>query len=185
MKFFEDYRNSLKLAVDSVDIDVVKKAVDWIKEARDNGSQIFVFGNGGSASTAAHLACDLVKGASYQCDKRFKVLALTDNIQTITAYSNDVDYKDVFIEQLKNFINKDDLVIALSGSGNSENVIRAIDYANEYGCRTIGLSGMDGGRLRQKSQLSIHVENNHMGIIEDAHMIISHMFCYYFIDNGV
>ena len=119
-----------------------------MKEARDNGSQIFVFGNGGSSATAAHLACDLVKGTSYQRDKRFRVIALTDNIQTITAYSNDVCYEDVFVEQLKNFVNKNDLVIALSGSGNSENVIKTIDYANKKGCRTIGLSGRDGGRLK-------------------------------------
>ena len=185
MNFFENYLKRLKNSLDSTDIAGIQQASAWMRAARNDGKQIFLCGNGGSAATASHLACDLVKGASYQRDNRFKVIALTDNTPTITAYSNDVSYDDVFVEQLKNFANKDDLVMGISASGNSENIIRTIEYANKIGCKTIGLSGRDGGKLKQMARLPIHVNNDHMGIIEDIHMIISHMLCYYFIDNEI
>ena len=117
--FAEEYRAQLIGALDKIDIVKVAQAVDWLREARDAGQQIFVCGNGGSAATASHFACDIVKGASYQQKQRFRLIALTDSLPTLTAYSNDVDYACVFVEQLKNFAQPGDVVMALSGSGTS------------------------------------------------------------------
>ena len=154
-----------------------------MKEARDNGQTIFVAGNGGSASTASHFACDMVKGASYKRDKRFKIMALTDNLATITAYSNDVGYDCVFVEQMKNFAQPGDLFIAISGSGNSPNVVTAMEYAKESGLKTIAMTGRDRGKLGVMAQLNLHVASPHMGRIEDAHLIMCHTICYYFMDG--
>jgi D-sedoheptulose 7-phosphate isomerase len=110
-------------------------------------------------------------------------MALTDSLPTITAYSNDVSYECVFVEQLKNFAEPGDVLIAVSGSGNSPNVLRAVEYANSIGCHTIGLSGRDGGALGKIAGLSIHVGHPHMGRIEDAHMVILHMIGYYFMEQ--
>jgi D-sedoheptulose 7-phosphate isomerase len=160
----------------------VERAIEWFGEARDEDRHIFVCGNGGSASTASHFTCDIIKGASFQKDKRFRMLALTDSLPTLTAYANDVGYSAVFEEQLKNFAKPGDLVMAISGSGNSPNVVRAITCANELGCRTIALTGRDGGKLGPLAQLNIHVKSQHMGRIEDAHMIVCHMICYHFME---
>jgi D-sedoheptulose 7-phosphate isomerase len=110
------------------------------------------------------------------------MMALNDSLPTLTAYSNDVNYECVFVEQLKNFAQPGDVVIAISGSGNSPNVLRAIEYGNSAGCRTIALTGRDGGKLGSLAQLNIQVSNPHMGRIEDVHLIVMHMICYYFMD---
>lgn len=183
MNFAEKYREDCRKAIDSIDTGLVQKAIGLFIEARANDRQIFVFGNGGSASTASHFVCDMVKGASFNRPKRFRIQALTDSLPTITAYSNDVAYEAVFVEQLKNFARPGDLVMGISGSGNSPNVLRAFEYANSIGCHTIGLTGRDGGKLAGLSKLHIHVPNPHMGRIEDAHMVICHMICYYFMDT--
>ncbi len=181
--FAEQYRNHLLRTLSRVDSAKVAQAIAWLREARDEERHIFVCGNGGSASTASHFACDIVKGCSYGQAKRFRILALTDSLPTLTAYSNDVSYESVFVEPLKNFARPKDLVMALSGSGNSANVVRAIEYANSIGCRTIALSGRDQGRLGRLAQLNIHVPEPHMGRIEDAHMMVCHMICYYFMEQ--
>ncbi len=183
MSFPEAYKKDLLDAIDRIDLAKVNQAIDWFRDARDAGHNIFVCGNGGSASTASHFACDMVKGASYKRDQRFRIMALTDSLPTITAYSNDVNYDCVFAEQLKNFAKPGDLVMAISGSGNSPNVLQAVEYANSIGCRTIGLSGRDGGKLGAMAQLNVQVAVPHMGRIEDAHMIVCHMIGYYFMDN--
>lgn len=182
--FATQYKSDLLDTLDTLDLARVEQLIGLFAEARDEGRQIFVFGNGGSAASANHFACDIVKGASYGRDKRFKIMALSEQIPTLTAYSNDVGYEVVFEEPLKNFANPGDVVMAISASGNSENVVRAIHYANTIGCRTVGLSGKDGGRLRPAVDLSIHVREKHMGRIEDAHMIVCHMVCYHFMDNA-
>ena len=177
------YKANLLDALDTLDLSRVEDLIEVFAKARDEGRQIFVFGNGGSAASANHFACDIVKGASYGREKRFKILALSEQVPTMTAYSNDVGYEVIFEEPLKNFANPGDVVMAISGSGNSENVIRAIEYAKSIGCYTVGLSGKNGGRLRPSVDLSIHVDNDHMGRIEDAHMIVCHMVCYHFMDH--
>ncbi|MBM3773906.1 MAG: SIS domain-containing protein [Acidobacteria bacterium] len=181
--FPEQYRAELLRAIDAIDLEKVGSLIELFGEARAAGRRIFVCGNGGSAATASHFACDIGKGASVQ-GRRFRILALTDQMPTITAYSNDLSYEFVFVEQLKNFAEPGDLVMALSGSGNSPNVLRAIEYANSIGCRTIALTGRDGGKLGPLAELNIRVPVPHMGRIEDAHMIICHMIGYYFMEHG-
>jgi D-sedoheptulose 7-phosphate isomerase len=180
--FADDYKTKLLRALETLDLDTIGQAVEMLREAREQNRHIFVCGNGGSASTASHFVCDMVKGAS-QRDPRFRIMALTDSLPTLTAYSNDVGYECVFTEQLKNFAQKDDVVIALSGSGNSANVVNALAYANSIGCQTIALTGRDGGKLGPLAKLQIHVADPHMGRIEDGHMIACHMLCYYFMEN--
>ena len=180
--FPSHYKTELLKAVETIDLEKVSQAIEWFKEARAQSRHIFVCGNGGSASTASHFACDMVKGASYNRKQRFRIMALTDQLPTLTAYANDVSYDCVFVEQLRNFAQSGDLVMALSGSGNSPNVIRAIEYANSIGCRTIALTGRDGGKLGPLAQLNIQVAAPHMGRIEDGHMIACHMIGYYFMD---
>jgi D-sedoheptulose 7-phosphate isomerase len=184
MTYLDNYRADLHRVIDAVDSTQVEQAIEWLREARDAGRTIFVCGNGGSASTASHFACDIVKGASYQREKRFRIMALTDQMPTISAYSNDVGYDVVFLEQLKNFAEPQDVLIAISGSGNSPNVLRAVEYANGLGCKTIAMTGRDGGKLGPMAQLQIHVPTPHMGRIEDVHMIVCHMICYRFMEAG-
>jgi D-sedoheptulose 7-phosphate isomerase len=183
MNFAEQYRTSLFDALNKIDTSRVDQAIQWFEEARANARHIFVCGNGGSASTASHFACDIVKGASYNRDQRFRILALTDSLPTITAYSNDVCYDCVFEEQLKNFAQAEDVVMCISGSGNSPNVVRAMEYANSIGCKTIALTGRDGGRLGPLAKLNIQVGEPHMGRIEDSHMVICHMIAYRFMEG--
>lgn len=181
--FTTHYRHRLQDAIRQLDLDKVNTAIEWFAEARHHGRSIFTAGNGGSASTASHFVCDVLKGASYQKDSRFRIIALTDNVATITAYSNDVGYASVFTEQLKNFAKPGDVFMAISGSGSSPNVIEAMEYANSIGCRTIALTGRDGGRLGAIAQLNVLAPEPHMGRIEDAHLIVCHMIAYYFMEE--
>lgn len=184
MSFAEQYRSKLLATLQSIPLDKVEEAIGVLARAREEGRSIFVCGNGGSASTASHFVCDMVKGASYGRPRRFRIQALTDSLPTITAYSNDVSYEHIFVEQLRNFAAPGDVLIAISGSGNSPNVLRAVEYANSIGCDTIGLSGRDGGQLAPLARLSIHVPEPHMGRIEDAHLQICHMIGYYFMEQN-
>jgi len=181
--FVSQYKEQLLRTIDAIPLERVEQAIDWLKQARAEGRAIFTCGNGGSASTASHFVCDMVKGASYKRPTRFRIQALTDNLATLTAYSNDVSYECVFVEQLKNFAQPGDVLLAISGSGNSPNVLRAVEYANAAGLKTIALTGRDGGQLGRLAQLEINVADPHMGRIEDGHMIIAHMLCYYFMDT--
>src|SRR5450432_4617263 len=179
------YKADVLKAIETIDLDRVGQAIDILIRARDEGRRIFVCGNGGSASTASHFVCDMAKGASFNRLTRFRIMALTDSLPTITAYSNDVGYEWVFVEQLKNFAEPGDVLMAISGSGNSPNVLRAVEYANSIGCRTIALSGRDGGKLGPLAQLNIQASDPHMGRIEDVHLVVLHMICYYFMDTEI
>lgn len=178
MSFAADYRDELTATIGQLDLGKVEQATAWMNDAQSVGRHIFTCGNGGSASTASHFVCDVVKGASYGRDKRFKIMALTDSLATLTAYSNDVSYEQVFVEQLKNFATAGDVLLAISGSGNSPNVLRAVEYAKTVGCKTIALSGRDGGKLGALADLNIQVPIHHMGRIEDVHLIACHMIAY-------
>jgi D-sedoheptulose 7-phosphate isomerase len=140
----------------------------------DRDGTIFVCGNGGSAATASHFACDLSKWTIQPNARRVRAIALTDNIPLMTAWSNDQEYRDVFLEQLIALHRPGDLVVAISGSGNSPNVLRAITWANDVGMTTVGLSGFDGGELAQIAQVPLHVNNHFMPQIEDAHSTVCH-----------
>ena len=168
--------------IQAIDLEKIGQVIEALARARDEGRRIFVCGNGGSASTASHFVCDLVKGASFGRSERFRIMALTDSLSTLTAYSNDVSYECVFVEQLKNFAEPGDVVLAISGSGNSPNVLRALEYGNERGCFTIALSGRNGGKMGPLAKLHVCAAHPHMGRIEDAHMIAAHMISYYFME---
>src|SRR5262245_9563649 len=180
--FPELYKRDAIRAIESVDLELVNQAIGMFREVRRLGRHIFVCGNGGSASTASHFVCDILKGASFNRAERFRITALNDSLPTLTAYSNDVSYECVFAEQLKNFAQPGDLVIAISGSGNSPNVLRAVEYANQIGCKTIALTGRDGGKLGPLASLNIQVSHPHMGRIEDVHMMVLHMIGCYFME---
>ena len=171
----DNYFNLLKQSVDGLDRKAIISFVDLLLEARKNGNNIYIMGNGGSASTASHFTCDFNKGLSYKKDIRFKMICLNDNIATMLAYSNDLGYENVFVEQLKNFLKKDDVVIGISGSGNSKNILNAIEYANDLGAKTVALTGFDGGILKNIVDVSIHADVNNMQVAEDVHMMICHM----------
>jgi D-sedoheptulose 7-phosphate isomerase len=181
--FAEQYRNQLAGALAAIDMGAVSRAIAVFAAAREQGRHIFVCGNGGSASTASHFVCDMVKGASFNRDARFRIMALTDSLATITAYSNDVSYDCVFVEQLKNFAQPGDVVMAISGSGNSPNVVKALEYGNSIGCTTVALTGRDGGKLGPLATIQVHVPEPHMGRIEDGHMIVCHMISYCFMEQ--
>ena len=144
-KSINNYFDRLKSAIDKLDRRELSTFINTLLTARDNDKHIYIMGNGGSASTASHFVCDFNKGMSYKQDKKFKMICLNDNVATMLAYSNDVGYDDVFVEQLKNFLQKGDVVIGISGSGNSKNILKAIEYANSHGAITVGLTGYDGG----------------------------------------
>ncbi len=136
---------------------------------------MYTFGNGGSASLASHFACDLGKGTAY-CNggKRFRALALTDNLPTLTAWANDSSYEDVFSEQLRNFVQPQDVAFAISGSGNSKNVLNALEVAREAGATTLGISGFQGGQMKSLCDICVVVPSNNMQIIEDMHLAMAH-----------
>ena len=183
MTFPEIYRNELVETIGKIDTKSVDQAIDWLADARAHDRHIFICGNGGSAATSSHFVVDMLKGASWNREKRFRIMALNDQMPTLTAYANDVHYDCVFVEQLKNFAQPGDVFMAISGSGNSPNVLRAMEYANSIGCKTIALTGRDGGKLGPMAKLNIHVPNPHMGRIEDGHHIVCHMICYYFMEH--
>jgi D-sedoheptulose 7-phosphate isomerase len=172
---FLDYCQGLKQALDAVSAEAVEEFVQLLERACQEGRQVFLMGNGGSGSTASHVACDLNKGTSLGRQKRFRAICLNDSLPTIMAYANDVSYEDIFVEPLKNFLHPGDIVIGLSGSGNSINVLKAIDYANQQGAFTVGLSGYDGGRLAHLARLPLVVPVHDMQKAEEVHLTIFHV----------
>ncbi|MEM3101658.1 MAG: SIS domain-containing protein [Candidatus Nitrosotenuis sp.] len=174
-EFTNGYINDLKSLLDRFPHDAFQKIFEILLDAYKNDRQIFVMGNGGSGSTASHFVCDINKGSCYGLEKRFKMICLNDNMPSVLAYANDQSYEDIFVEQLKNFLKTGDVVIGISGSGNSKNVLKAISYAKERGAITVGLSGFDGGRLARLADVSLIAKINDMQKSEDLHMIVVHM----------
>ena len=176
----EDYLRRLKAELDRVDRAEVTRLADLIYDAWQNGRFVFVFGNGGSATTASHLAEDLGKGTLPQADlgdqskRRLKVLSLTDNVGWLTALGNDLGYDQIFVQQLMNYGQPGDLAIAISGSGNSPNVLAAVEWANRHGLKTFGMTGYNGGKLKQLQQDGIHVRLDDMGMVESVHVCLIH-----------
>jgi D-sedoheptulose 7-phosphate isomerase len=172
---YRDYCQGLGQALEAVPAEAFEALVKLLDHARRDGRQIFTMGNGGSGSTASHIACDLNKGVSFGRDQRFRVICLNDNLPTLLAYANDVSYEDVFVEPLKNFLRPGDVVMGISGSGNSPNVLKAIEYANQRGGFTVGLSGFEGGKLARLVQMPVVVPVHDMQKVEDVHLIIFHV----------
>lgn len=171
----KDYFTRLKNVIDNLDIDEINTFMNVLFDAYKNEKQVIIMGNGGSATTASHFVVDMNKCVSYERDKRFKVISLADSISTMMSYANDVSYDEIFVEQLKNFLNEGDVVIGLSGSGNSKNVLKAIDYANKNGGITIGWTGYDGGQLKKISKYSVNANVDDMQLSEDIHLLLTHI----------
>ena len=177
------YLAAQKAALDSIPVDAVDTLVQRFQQALREDRQIFVFGNGGSAANASHFATDLGKGASDRLNRRFRVLSLNDNVSWMTALGNDYAYEDVFVRQLMNYARPGDLVLTLSVSGNSPNLVKALDWSRQNGLHTTALVGAKRGRMAELAHQSIVINDTHYGRVEDAHMGICHMLCYAFMEN--
>jgi D-sedoheptulose 7-phosphate isomerase len=181
--WISDYINSQKSALDSIPVAAVEHLIKLLRQALHEDRQIFVFGNGGSASNASHFVTDLGKGSSDKIGKRFRCLSLNDNVSWMTALGNDYSYEDIFVRQLENYARKGDVALAMSVSGNSPNVVKAIEWAKKNGLTTIGLIGAKRGALGKTAEHVIVIDSGHYGRVEDAQMGICHMLCYAFIEN--
>lgn len=173
--FAKTYIEDIKSSLDTLDLDSIERIVDVLWTAYSNDKQVFIMGNGGSASTSSHFACDLSKGTVVKGRKRLRVICLNDNTALITALSNDLNYDDVFKEQLKNLVNPDDVVIVMTASGNSPSVLKAVECARENDATTLGFIGFDGGKLYPLVDESIVIKNTNYGYIEDIHLVLVHM----------
>jgi len=173
--FSKTYIQELINVLDLFPHDQFEQMIDTLIEAYNEERNIFVMGNGGSGATASHWACDINKGCSFGRFKKFRMVCLNDNISTILAYANDLSYEHIFVEQLKNFFRSKDVVIGISGSGNSVNVLNAIKYAKKNDGITVGLCGFDGGKLYDMVDIAILAKINDMQKVEDTHVIIGHM----------
>lgn len=177
-----DYRNEIRTYIadeisvlQKLDVDQIDAALNLLVETMENGNTVYIFGNGGSASTASHFQNDFNKGVSEHIEKKFNLLCLNDNVATMMAVANDIGYEEIFRFQLTGHIKPGDVVMAISGSGNSKNVINAVEYAKSLGNKVIGLTGYNGGKLKTLSDVSLHVPVNSMQITEDLHMVFDHL----------
>ena len=184
-KFFVDYKNRLNSLLEKVDIEQLSTVIGKLIDAFKNGNTVYICGNGGSAATASHMQADFTFFVRYFTKFRPKVIALTDNVPMITAVGNDTTFNDIFIEQLKGQFNPGDLIICISASGGSENVIRAAEYANNNGGESIGFIGFDGGSLLDVCTASLYTKNDKgdYGPIEDLHMIYDHIIVNYLSED--
>ena len=187
-----DYTKSIEAYFDKeietirrLDVQAISDAINAIMDARERGGTIYTMGNGGSAATASHMVCDFAKGASDSLGgKKFCFESLCDNTPIVMAIANDIGYEDVFVYQLRGKLKPEDLVIGISGSGNSENVVRALRYAKEIGTPVVGITGYGGGKVRELADYSMHVAIDDMQIAEDIHMIFDHMMLRVLEENG-
>jgi D-sedoheptulose 7-phosphate isomerase len=174
MDAIERYLSESEAAIRGIDRDDVRRVVDALFEAWSQDRQIFIVGNGGSASTASHMMNDLSKFTRTEGRRRIRAIALTDNVALMTAYANDQSFDDVFVEPLKTLLREGDVVVAISGSGNSPNVVAAVEYASSRGARVIGLCGSPGGKLAHLAHLRVIVPATHIGQQEDGHLVLNH-----------
>ncbi|MEY4460354.1 MAG: hypothetical protein RL429_343 [Bacteroidota bacterium] len=170
-----EYRQLLIETIEALDMTAVERLVEVFLDAHQRGAQIFTMGNGGSGASASHAAGDFLKGASYGLDKRFKMICLNDNVPSMMAVANDIGWDDIFVEPLKNYLQPGDVVIGISGSGNSRNVLKAAEYAKSKGATLVGMTGFKGGKLRELADLSIHSVAMDMEVAEDVHMAVFNM----------
>ena len=185
------YVDRYKAVCDVLPYGDISRMVDLLWEACRTGRRIFTMGNGGHGNTASHMINDIAKHTVSSDDKtkvvadanRFKTMCLNDSMSFVTGIANDMGFEQVFAEQLANWVEPGDVVIGISASGNSENVLRAVRYANEHGGVTIGLCGFKGGKLRELAQTAIYVRNEHYGHVEDAHCVVCHCLAYWFLET--
>ncbi len=183
--FVVDYLTRLKLILDDIDADVISDIIETLEKTIENKSRIYIVGNGGSSATASHMVNDLGVGLRRRGIINFDVTSLGDNSPVITAIANDIGYENIFYMQMKGNINADDVVVAISCSGDSPNIIKAVDYAKDLGCKIIGVTGFNGGYLKKISDINFHVDapGGEYGIIEDVHMILDHIIYSYYIQE--
>ncbi len=183
--FIEEYKTKLRKHINAIDYLDVESIVKHLDECSRNGSNVYIIGNGGSAATASHMQNDLGVCLKRRGALNLNVLSLCDNIAGLTAISNDVGYEDVFHIQIKERIRKNDVLIALSCSGTSPNIVKAVKYAREIGATIIGMTGFDGGELKKLSDINYHVqtEQGEYGVVEDVHMILDHMLYTYYCNK--
>ena len=181
-EWIANYIEAEKAALDSIPIEKVESIILKFKEAHAEGRQIFLFGNGGSASNASHFATDLGKGSSDVLGKRFKVLSLNDNVSWMSAIGNDYSYEDVYLQQLENYGQAGDIALTMSVSGSSPNLVKAFEWANANGLHTIALVGGKRGKLAELANETIVIDDIHYGRAEDCQMGIAHMLCYAFME---
>lgn len=171
-KHIQSYMDSVKSTLDNLDPKAIDQLIEAFASTYEAGGQIFTMGNGGSGASASHAAGDFLKGASYGLDKRFKMICLNDNLPSMMAIANDIGWDDIFVEPLKNFMGPNDMVIGISGSGNSANVVKALTYASENGVKTVALTGFKGGKIGEIADLHVHAPVMDMEVTEDIHMVI-------------
>lgn len=176
-KFMRKYLEDVKACLETMEgqLDTFDELGQMMLDARGRGATVYICGNGGSASCASHFTCDLSKGTIHPKEARFRVLALSDNIPLMTAWGNDSSYADIFVEQLKNLMRPGDLVIGISGSGNSPNVLRTIEWARANGAKTVSITGFKGGKMASAAEWAYVIPLHYMQQIEDLHMLIEHM----------
>lgn len=177
MDSIRQYITELKFTLDLLPVEKIDKVISLLHDARLNNKQVFTMGNGGSASTASHFVCDLAKNTRKKGWLPFRVLGLADNMALLSAYANDEGFENVFSKQLENLVQPDDIVIGISTSGNSLNVIKAIELANDSNAITIGFTGFDGGRLTNIVDVDIHVPSDNIEQVEDIHLMLEHLIC--------
>jgi len=178
--FIQMYLDNLHTAIKELPISDIEKVVDLIYQAYQRGSQIFIMGNGGSAATSSHFACDLGKGTVSPGRGRFRVMSLNDNIPLMTAYANDFGYEHIFAEQLENLVQPGDVTIMITASGNSPNILRAAECARKHGATTIGLLGFGGGKLKDIVDHHVTISSRDYGNVEDIHLILEHAISAFF-----
>lgn len=162
----------------SLDEREISDVMNVLEKTRLEGNRVFICGNGGSAATASHFTCDFNKGISYSQTVKYNFECLNDNIPMMMAIANDISYEDIFSEPLKNKMHKEDVLLAISGSGNSKNVVKAVEYAKSIGAKTIGLVGYSGGKIKELVDYCIHVKIDNMQIVEDVHMTMDHVMMF-------
>lgn len=172
------YREREIAVLNSLDLNSVNQVMNVLEDARLHGKRIFICGNGGSAATASHYCCDFNKGVSENQNDKYNFECLNDNIPTLMAVANDIGYEEVFRFPLKNKMKSGDILIGISGSGNSKNVVNAMEYAKSIGGTTIAIVGYSGGKMKEMADYNIHVNINDMQIYEDIHMMLDHMMMY-------
>ena len=184
--FVSQYIERLKSILDNIDPKVINDIVNLLERTIDTKSRIYIIGNGGSAATASHMVNDLGAGLRRRDIVNFDVISLGDNSPVVSAIANDIGYENIFFMQMKGLINPNDVVIAISCSGDSPNIIKSVNYAKDLGCKIIGITGFDGGYLKSISDISFHVNapKNEYGLVEDTHMILDHIIYSYYIQRS-
>jgi D-sedoheptulose 7-phosphate isomerase len=175
MNYIQSYFVELQEILDHLSEEVIEQVLDILHDARNNNQQVFILGNGGSASTASHFVCDLGKNTRVPGTPNFKVMGLTDNMALFSALANDEGYDNVFAQQLANHLQSGDVVIGISTSGNSKNVVNAIHLANSGGAKTIGFTGFDSGELGEIVDVNMHVPSHSIEHVEDVHLVLEHL----------